>query len=893
MMVTPSSSDTWWNILRALMGTGLMLLIGAPVPAQSPSCLPCPTEWGPLLGAYQGLDGKVECSLVFDDGSGPALYLGGSFQIGGTVAASRIVRWDGETWEPLGQGLDGPAYALAVHDDGSGPALYVGGSFQSAGGVPASNIARWDGAVWSALSSGTNGRVEALQSFDDGGGSRLFAGGEFTQAGGLSAGHFAAWDGSAWAQVGDGLNGRVYELCVADLGGGPELILSGGFSANGLSALPGFIARWDGLSFSTLGSGLTAGATALAVHDDGSGVKLWVSGGFGGAGGQAGAQGYATWDGASWSLLPSVPSQRAEALWPFDVGGLEVLVAGGSMEFPSLGATYWDGTAWQSMASQGLANGPVSTLATLTIHGEPRLVAAGGFNILGSVFTPEVVIGRIAVWDETSWLPVEQGLMASGSVPGVHSAAQFDDGSGPALFLAGRFTLVGAQVLGHILRYDGTTVSDLAGGLSFAAFGNVPVVNDMVVHDDGSGPALYVGGFFDRAGGVPATNIARWDGVGWSAVGTPGVSQVLALASYDDGSGSGPLLYAADVNNGDGSYIRRWDGVSWSDLPADVNQRASDLLVHDDGSGSRLYAGGLFDQAGAVAVDQVAAFDGGAWSALAPVGTGPEGVVLSLAVADLGAGDVLVVGGEVELVGATVGAWDGSAWTLLPGLNGTPWALQSWDDGAGGTELYAGGSFQSAMGAGSPRPMLARWTGTSWDVMEDFVSPAFDPPVVRELLAYDLGGPSQLLAGGDFKVSPSGSSYAAVLVGCDPGNAWCDVGFSLAGAGGPPLLEGLGSLAPGSANQVDLTAAAPSAIAGLFLALSSSPVPFKGGTLVPVPFLIEPVILPTSPLGEISLPFVMPAGAPPGTELWVQWAIQDGGAPNGVALSNALLGTTP
>jgi hypothetical protein len=33
--------------------------------------------------------------------------------------------------------------ALAVFDDGDGPALYAGGSFEGAGGLPSRNIARW------------------------------------------------------------------------------------------------------------------------------------------------------------------------------------------------------------------------------------------------------------------------------------------------------------------------------------------------------------------------------------------------------------------------------------------------------------------------------------------------------------------------------------------------------------------------------------------------------------------------------------------------------------------------------------------------------------------------------------------------------------------------------
>lgn len=41
----------------------------------------------------------------------------------------------------------------------------------------------------------------------------------------------------------------------------------------------------------------------------------------------------------------------------------------------------------------------------------------------------------------------------------------------------------------------------------------------LVVMDDGQGPKLYLGGFFDSVGGVPASRLARWDGNQWEAVG--------------------------------------------------------------------------------------------------------------------------------------------------------------------------------------------------------------------------------------------------------------------------------------------------------------------------------------------------------------------------------------
>ncbi|MGA1394229.1 MAG: BACON domain-containing protein, partial [Phycisphaerales bacterium] len=63
---------------------------------------------------------------------------------------------DGDfAWSPLGSGMNfNSVWAMVVFDDGTGPALYVGGSFTAAGGVSAAHVARWDGASWTPLGSG-------------------------------------------------------------------------------------------------------------------------------------------------------------------------------------------------------------------------------------------------------------------------------------------------------------------------------------------------------------------------------------------------------------------------------------------------------------------------------------------------------------------------------------------------------------------------------------------------------------------------------------------------------------------------------------------------------------------------------------------------------------------
>jgi hypothetical protein len=121
---------------------------------------------------------------------------------------------------------------------------------------------------------------------------------------------------------------------------------------------------------------------------------------------------------------------------------------------------------------------------------------------------------------------------------------------------------------------------------------------------------------------------------------------------------------------------------------------------------------------------------------------------------------------------------------------------------------------------------------------------------------------------------------------------WTDEGHALAGVAGSPVFTGSGSLAGGSANTLALASAAPGALAGLIVGLTSANLSFKGGTLVPAPD-VGPVLVPVSAAGSIALPFTMPVGLPAGTSLWMQWAIPDAAAVHGVALSNALLGQTP
>ncbi len=326
-------------------------------------------EWVPISDdGRPGLDDSVHAMVVFDDGSGsgPALYAGGFFTTADGMSAHHIARWDGDRWSPLGAGVSGAVDALAVFDDGlgDGPALYAGGLFATAGGAPASRIARWDGRTWSPVGDGVSGSVSALCVFDDGSGSgpALYAGGAFTTAGGVPALRIARWDGRDWSAVGGGMDVDVSCLSVFDdgSGSGPALYAGGAFTtAGGVSAHR--IARWDGSGWSALGGGMIGsfdGVGALAVYDDGSGAgpALYAGGRFTAAGGVP-ANRIARWDGRGWSALGSGMNDTVLALITFDVGdgaGPALYAAG---RFTSAGGVAasrvarWDGDAWSALGS--------------------------------------------------------------------------------------------------------------------------------------------------------------------------------------------------------------------------------------------------------------------------------------------------------------------------------------------------------------------------------------------------------------------------------------------------------------------------------------------------------------------------------------------------------------
>lgn len=158
-----------------------------------------------------------------------------------------------------------------------------------------------------------------------------------------------------------------------------------------------------------------------------------------------------------------------------------------------------------------------------------------------------------------------------------------------------------ALVLGGYGSGFGTPILRLQDGLLSTIgltnnnpFGSEPEVRAVLSFDFGSGPEVVVGGVFDTINGTTVTNVARWDGSAWHALGT-GLADawsggVTALCAFNDGSGT--KLYAGGVFDlpGGGSGIARWNGSSFESVGGALISNVSALCVHDDGSGRALYA---------------------------------------------------------------------------------------------------------------------------------------------------------------------------------------------------------------------------------------------------------------------------------------------------------------
>jgi len=290
---------------------------------------------------------------------------------------------------------------------------------------------------------------------------------------------------------------------------------------------------------------------------------------------------------------------------------------------------------------------------------------------------------------------------------------------GNDLYVSGVFTQVGNVSATNIARWDGTNWYALGTGLTGSTNGLVGALGFSMTLD-ANGDLIVVGNF-RFAGGVEANNVARWDGSQWHALGS-GVYNGGPAMNVNAVVSLGTNIYVAGLfksaSGVNATNVARWDGTQWNPLgggPFGTNYAMVAV-------GTNLFVAGAFTNIGGVAARHVARWNGGSWQPLAP---GTAGEILTK-VSCLGSdGTNLYAGGDFIQAGTNgtlaIAKWDGIQWSALAGPKSQGAWLSPATVAVDGTDVYIGGS--GVLIAGGLKPnRIAHWNGSAWDNMSGGVT---------------------------------------------------------------------------------------------------------------------------------------------------------------------------
>ncbi|HKR03520.1 MAG TPA: T9SS type A sorting domain-containing protein [Bacteroidia bacterium] len=300
----------------------------------------------------------------------------------------------------------------------------------------------------------------------------LYAGGHFFNNGALTVNHIAKWNGTTWDSLGSGMDQDVYSLAIynGELYAAGQFLSAGGNNCN-------HVAKWDGAAWQPVGTGMNGDVGYLHVYNG----ELYAGGAF------------TTADGNPASLIAK-----------------------------------WNGTTWDSLGS-GITG--TSVLSIQNYNGE--LYVGGNFTDAGGV-----PVNNMARWDGTSWNDVSGGIQGFGE--GVYDLAVYNN----ELYVTGSFQTAGGITANSIAKWNGSTWSAFASGLSGAGgYGTVFFTYNGV---------LYTGGNYTDANGVSANYISSYNGITWDSLTSGCDQEVDALEVY-----YGELFVGGAFNDAGGSGISK------------------------------------------------------------------------------------------------------------------------------------------------------------------------------------------------------------------------------------------------------------------------------------------------------------------------------------------------
>jgi hypothetical protein len=286
-----------------------------------------------------GMNGEV--LVIKADLQRGRIYIGGDFTTAGGTTVNRICYYDlnTETFVAMGgtPGVSGgvvAAIAIAANGD-----VYIGGNFTSAGGSTSDGLARWNysAGTWTQFTQGTPGDLISALAFDADG--NLYGGGSFLNWNGdASQDKIWKYNGTSFSALGTGMNGDVYDIAVGPDG---KVYVVGVFTTgNGVTL--NRVGYWNGTTFVAMSSGANDEINTVIVRPSG---EVVVGGVFTTLGGSSIAA-IGGWNGVVWAGMGSGNASAVYSLAHVD----DVLYAGANGAFPDLGGSarfgFWNGAVW-------------------------------------------------------------------------------------------------------------------------------------------------------------------------------------------------------------------------------------------------------------------------------------------------------------------------------------------------------------------------------------------------------------------------------------------------------------------------------------------------------------------------------------------------------------------
>jgi hypothetical protein len=695
------------------------------------------------------------------DASNNCIYIGGSFSTAGEIIATRVARYDltNKKWESLsgvattigsytyktaGEGLGTSGSAVyALYWDSVNGRLFVGGAFTKVQSdqIDANNIAYWTpgpgnsaSGSWSPLNGdGGQGVIDGIGGVYaiTGDGTNIYVGGQF----------LSAYIGGSSTNV---FNIAYWEPTVPTWN-----VLGGNFSSRGTSG-PVYALTWVASGLPNITSGLFVGGDFQTVELGGSGptmannIALWSPSG--------GGLWYEIYQGVGPGAVPGTVSSTVRAL-AWDSANNKLFIGGSFLQ-----VNWYDGSTAQtydypymvvwtpSNISHPNAEGAWSNSVTsmdLSVYslnyGSGDVYAGGQFTTAGGQ-----TVNYVARWDTAAaaWTPLPD-LPAIGPGRGVNAIVNSVKyhSTGDIVITGGTFTRAYEAksniIVNYVAYYGNTTYTWYPLAETVLPYGvkNASAPSGIIyaIAADASNSLMYVGGDFINAGGIYASNIAKYN--------------YSTNVWY-------PFIDSTTKINGTDAPVRAlfWDGFSTLYVGGEFVTAGGTTVNHiakldpsanvwsplTDGSGngtdgpvycisnyiSDFYIGGSFANAGGHSANNVASWNGSIWAPLLGTlysGNGTDGPVYAILAYYGLLNTGIVIGGLFNNAGGqgvtNIAIWsnysgsdDFSPCSDFFGNQGTNATVYALSKGNTTNLIYVGGAFTTVAGAVLPANYIASWT---------------------------------------------------------------------------------------------------------------------------------------------------------------------------------------